>query len=133
MKMKKKIKLTPKREKQPKKTKMKKGGRNLVILGLASAGIAMVTTGISLAIYHNSGDIYLDRSRPGFLPDEAEVEEEENEKQEEYSFEKSGVMTMAGLEEYLKELEKEVQEMDSFKEPFGQKVLSNEQLGIPEK
>lgn len=120
--------------KEKKKPKLKKGGRNLMILGLASAGIALVTTSISLAIYHNSGDIYLDRSRPGYLPDEAEVEEEnENEEQEEYSLDKSGAMTMTVLEEYLKELEKEVQEMDSFKEPFGQNVLSNEQLGIPEK
>ena len=36
---------------------MSSGGRKLIILGIASALIALVTTGISLAIYHNSGDI----------------------------------------------------------------------------
>ena len=54
-------------------TKQKKpilGGRNLLILGIISVLIAVTTTGVSLAIYHYSGDIYLDRSRPGFLPDE---------------------------------------------------------------
>ena len=56
---------------------MKKNRRNLIILGLLSVIIATVTTGVSLAVYHNSGDIYLDRSRPGFLPDEDEIEGEE--------------------------------------------------------
>ena len=62
------------------------GGRNLVIMGVASIVVSLATTGVSLAIYHNTGDIYLDRSRPGYLPDEQEIEEE-NEKQEEYVFE----------------------------------------------
>ena len=53
---------------------MTKGGKNLVLLGVLAVLIATVTTCISLAIYHNSGDIYLDRSRPGFLPDEEEIE-----------------------------------------------------------
>ena len=45
---------------------MTKGGWNLVILGAASILIALVTTGVSLAIYKFSGDIYLDRSAPDF-------------------------------------------------------------------
>ena len=49
---------------------MTTGGRNLVLLGVGSILIAFIMTGVSLAVYHNSGDIYLDRSRPGFLPDE---------------------------------------------------------------
>ena len=57
---------------------MSSGGRKLIILGIASALIALATTGISLAIYHNSGDIYLDRSRPGFLPDEDEKGDDNN-------------------------------------------------------
>jgi alpha-galactosidase/6-phospho-beta-glucosidase family protein len=44
--------------------------------------IALATTGVSLAIYHNSGDIYLDRSRPGFLPDEQEIKQEEQKEEE---------------------------------------------------
>ena len=59
------------------KKKIPRGGWNLIIMGLISIVIATATTGISLAIYHNSGDIYLDRSRPGFLPDEEEIEEDD--------------------------------------------------------
>ena len=54
---------------------MTRGGKNLVLLGASAVLIATVTTCISLAIYHNSGDIYIDRSRPGFLPDKEEIEE----------------------------------------------------------
>ena len=53
------------------------GSRNLIILGVVSGIIALATTGVSLAVYHNSGDIYLDRSRPGYLPDKEEIEEED--------------------------------------------------------
>ena len=47
---------------------MKAAGARVVILGVVAIMIAVATTGVSLAVYHNSGDIYLDRSRPGFLP-----------------------------------------------------------------
>ena len=68
---------------QKKSKKIMHGGRNLVILGVVSTVLAVMTTGVSLAIYHNTGDIYLDRSRPGYLPDEEEIEnEEENEVEE---------------------------------------------------
>ena len=63
---------------------MNKGGKNLVILGILAIFIAILTSSISLIIYHNSGDIYLDRSRPGFLPDEKEEEIQKlNENEEE--------------------------------------------------
>ena len=78
---------------------MTRGGKNLMILGIASAIIATATTSISLMIYHNSGDIYLDRSRPEFLPDEEETKEEEK---PEYEFNKSGTITKEVLNEYLK-------------------------------
>ena len=112
--------------------KERSGARNLVILGIASVVIATLTTGVSLAIYHNSGDIYLDRSRPGYLPDEQEiVDKEEQEKELEYEFEKSGKMSMEVLEEYLENLEKEIQAVDDYEKPFGQGVISDDQLGIP--
>jgi hypothetical protein len=65
-----------------KKIKTQSGARNLVLLGLASILIAVMTTSVALAIYHNSGDIYLDRSRPGYLPDEQEIEKDEDKKDE---------------------------------------------------
>ena len=109
---------------------MTKGGRNLFLLGVIAILIASLTTGVSLAIYHNSGDIYLDRSRPGFLPDEEEIEEG-NEKEQEYVFSKTGKLSAEDLEEYLEKLDVDVKAIDAYENPFGAKVLSDEQLGIP--
>ena len=110
--------------------KANKGRMNLVILGALSIVIAAATTGVSLLIYHNSGDIYLDRSRPGFLPDEEEAEEEA-EKEENYEFEKTGPLSAEVLEEYLEKLKVEVEAVDAYEKPFDANVLSDEQLGIP--
>lgn len=114
------------------KKKLKKGGRNLVILGLGAVLIASITTGVSLAIYHKSGDIYLDRSRPGFLPDEEEVEEEEaKEEDKEYDFQQNDKLSAEVLDEYLENFQKEVDAIDAYKEPFNERILSDEELGIP--
>ena len=110
---------------------MTHGGRNLVILGIASTMIALATTGVSLAIYHNSGDIYLDRSRPGFLPDEQEIKQEEQKEEEEYSFEKSGKLTIQVVEEYLEKIQLEVKSIDAYERPFDENALSDDRLGIP--
>lgn len=110
---------------------MTRGGRNLLILGVVSTILAISTTGISLAIYHNSGDIYLDRSRPGYLPDEGEIEEED-EKEEDYNFEKTGKLSAEILDEYLEKLEVEVKGIDSYENPFGAEILSDKNLGISE-
>lgn len=115
---------------QAPKKKLNRGGRNLIILGVAAVLIAAITSGVSLVIYHNSGDIYLDRSRPGFLPDEEEIEEE-TEDEEEYSFSKTGPIDLTVLEEYLNELQVEVEAVDAYEKPFEEKILSNESLGIP--
>ena len=106
-----------------------KGGRNLVILGLVSIIIAASTTGVSLAIYHNSGDIYLDRSRPGYLPSEDEIE---GDKDEDFEFSKSGKLDIEIIEEYLKKLDVEVRAIDLFEKPFDANVFSDENLGIVE-
>ena len=106
-----------------------RGGRNLVLLGVFATLIAIVTTGVSLVIYHNSGDIYLDRSRPGFLPDEEEAEEEKVE--EDYVFSRSGKITAEVLDELLKNLDLEVQTIDSYNDQFNEGVLSDDRLGIP--
>lgn len=116
---------------KPEKKKMHRGGRNLVMLGVIATVVAAATTGVSLAIYHNSGDIYLDRSRPGFLPDEEEAEQEEEKKDEIYTFDKSGVLDIEALEEYLKMIKIEVDAIDAYERPFDAKALSDEVLGIP--
>lgn len=108
--------------------KITKGGKNLIILGLAAVLIAFTTTTVSLIIYHNSGDIYLDRSRPGFLPDKDEIEK--NDQDSEYVFPKSGKLTPQNLDEYLEKLELEVKAIDSYEKSFEAEDLSDENLGI---
>ena len=114
------------------KEKMQKGSRNLVILGILSTLIALTTTGVALAIYHNSGDIYLDRSRPGYLPDEEEIEQVENEPdKEEYELNKDAQVTDEAIDEFLQKLQEEIDAINAYEKPFGSEILSDEQLGIP--
>ena len=108
----------------------KRGGFNLVLMGIIAIVIAMTTTGISMAIYHNSGDIYLDRSRPGFLPNEEEIEETDDDEKSEYDFSKIDKLNAETVKEYLENVKKEIEEIDSYKNPFGEEVLSEEYLGI---
>lgn len=103
------------------------GGRNLVILGVLATLIALTTTGISLVIYHNSGDIYLDRSRPGFLPDKEETAPED------YVFSDSGEINSEIIRDYLRALDAEVDGIQKFTAPFDGSSLSDDALGIPTK
>jgi len=115
--------------KSEEKSKASNGGRNLVILGIAATLIAFTTTFIALKIYHDSGDIYLDRSRPGFLPekDEAEAEKDPGD----YSFPDTGKLTKETLDEYIENLEREINRLEDFStEPFSEAPLSNEALGF---
>ncbi len=107
---------------------MTKGGWNLVILGVASILIALVTTGVSLAIYKFSGDIYLDRSAPDFLPPDTEEPEEEID----YDLSENGPVTKEVVDEYLEKLREEAKALDSYDAPFGSSALSDENLGIRE-
>ena len=111
-----------------KNRKFTKGGQNLILLGLAATLIAVSTTGVSLAVYHNSGDIYLDRSRPGYLPDQTEIESDDTEG--EYEFSKTGMINTEVLDEYLKNLNEEVEGIDAYGSPFDAGALSDESLGI---
>ena len=125
-------KSTKKSKKREKRSRLTPGARNLVILGVVATLIAITTTTIGLAIYHLSGDIYLDRSRPGYLPDEAEVEEEAEAQPEEYNFEKSGKIDAATLKEYLEHLSEELNAVDGYKNPYSSAPISDEHLGIPQ-
>lgn len=111
--------------------KLNRGGRNLVLLGVAATVIAGITTGVSLVVYHNSGDIYLDRSRPGFLPDEEEAEEEAAEVEETYDFSKTGPINKEVLDEYLEKLQVEVDAVKAEEKPFDVNILADGSLGIP--
>ena len=59
------------------------GGRNLVLLGIGAITIALITTSISLYFY-GKGDIYIDRSRPGYISED-EVHQTDEDYQEKYS------------------------------------------------
>lgn len=106
---------------------MSRGGRNLIILGLASIAIAVLTTALSLVIYHNSGDIYLDRSRPGFLPEE----KEEGIKESNYTFPEEGTVSTKALEEYLENIKVQLDNLERLGTPYDAAPLSDESLGIP--
>ena len=109
---------------------MTSGGRNLVVLGIIAVIVALTSTSVSLAMYHYSGDIYLDRSRPGYLPDKEEKEEEDETEEGLYVFEKTGPVTKEVLTEYLEKLQVEVDGLKGYEKPFGASVLSDEALGI---
>lgn len=109
---------------------MTTGGRNLIILGVLSIVIALTTTSVSLAVYHNSGDIYLDRSRPGFLPDEEEIKNDKDENDVDYKLSENETITTEVLDEYLENLQQEIDNINSYKDAFSSKGLSDNRLGI---
>lgn len=107
-----------------------KGGKRLVLLSVISIFITLCLTTVSLAIYHYSGDVYLDRSRPGYLPDDEEVEDEEEDEEGNYNFEKTGTITKEVLDEYLKKFQIEVDALDDYQNPFDAEALSDAQFGL---
>lgn len=122
----------PEAPKPTEKTDVEKPNRNLLFLGLISIGIAIATTALSLLFYHNSGDIYLDRSRPGFLPDDDEVEQQESQKKD-YTFSSNGPIDPDILREYLDNYKEQLDNLDKLEKPFSSTPLSDASLGIPEK
>lgn len=110
------------------------GARNLWILGIGATVLAIITTSVSILIYHNSGDIYLDRSRPGFLPDKEEAEDDKSSSDNsEYKFSEMGEVNKEALDEYLKEMQKVEDSVKDINNPYPEGALSDKSLGIPEK
>ena len=107
-----------------------KGGKKLILLSVISIFITLCLTTVSLAIYHYSGDIYLDRSRPGYLPDSEEVQDDEEDEEGDYTFEKTGPINKEVLEEYLKKLQIEVDALSDYQNPFDADALSDAQFGL---
>lgn len=110
---------------------MEKSNRNIILLGIFATVITIILTFVSMTIYHNSGDIYLDRSRPGYLPDEEEIEENENEKQFTYSFPDSGDINNKVIDDFLKNINEVIETLDKYTEPFAPQSLSDGVIGIP--
>lgn len=107
------------------------GGRHLAILGIGAIIIAGITTSVSLMIYRNSGDIYLDRSRPGYLPDQDEVNDDPVTNPN-FSYPDSGPLDASELERYLQELQTIKTRLDALTDPYAPGPLSDESLGIIE-
>lgn len=104
------------------------GGKALIRLGILATIIAIITTSISLYFYHASGDIYIDRSRPGFLP-----EKHENSQMDEnptYRFSEDGSISAKDLEEYLQNIKPVINNINDVKKPFAKDSLSDQSLGI---
>ena len=106
-----------------------RGGRNLALLGIDAILIAFTTTSIGIFVYHSSGDIYLDRSRPGYLPDPEEVEEEQNINTT-YTYSDNGPLDKSELKTYLEELKTINNRLRALSNPYSAKALSDESLGI---
>ena len=117
-------------EQDNKSSWMTKGGWNLVVLAAIAIVISLSLTTVSMAIYHYSGDIYLDRSRPGYLPDTEEVEDEEDTEEGVYTFPKTGPITKEVLDENLEKLQVEIDALDEYQDPFDDGALSNEHFGL---
>lgn len=108
---------------------MTAGGKNLLILGLSAIVISVIASSVSLLLYHNSGDIYLDRSRPGFLPDKSEIDDRRA--GEEYHFPDSGPLTKETINTYSDHLTAEFEALQKIEKPFDESALSDETLGLP--
>ena len=108
---------------------MSSGSRNLTLLGLGSIVIAIIVSAISLTIYHSSGDIYLDRSRPGFLPDKSEKIKTPAKS---YTFSDSGAVDQKTLNLYLKKVKSELKSLKKVEAPYSAEPLTDKSLGIPE-
>ncbi len=106
------------------------GGRNLTILGLGAIAITIVTTSASLFIYKESGDIYLDRSRPGYLPDKDEASEEAE--TSDFEFTETGPIDKSELKKYLEEYQKVNTRLQDISDPYSAAPLSDASLGIPD-
>ena len=102
-----------------------RGGRNLLVLGVGAVLIALVSVGVALVVYHNSGDIYLDRSRPGFLPDK---KEQEHNDEQEYKFSDETKIDKEALKKYAEEYEKVIKPLEEDTANFEQAPLEDQTI-----
>ena len=106
------------------------GARNLFILGVVAISLAVISTAISLYIYHATGDIYLDRSRPGYLPDEEEVTQD-SASTPTYTYPDNGPLDPDELDDYLDALRQTIDRLEDYSDPYAPEPLSDQSLGIP--
>lgn len=102
------------------------GGRNLVIMGIGAIVVALVSTGISLQIYRATGDIYLDRSRPGYISESDKVDSKDKDE----TFSDTGDMNDAAVDLYIKELDATNNKIKALSGDFSEEPISDDSLGI---
>ncbi len=106
--------------------KLVHGGRNLAILGFGAVLIAIITTSISLYFY-SKGDIYIDRSRPGYISEDEKHNDADDEKE---SYSNEGIITEKALDEYLQDLDNVSERIEASQNDFGPDPLSDDNLMI---
>lgn len=103
------------------------GGRNLMILGIGATVIALISTTVSLWIYRGTGDIYLDRSRPGYI---AKDEKRDDDEEGDEDFSSEGEITQDVLDSYLEEIDSISGRIRARENSFATDQLSDDALGI---
>ena len=105
------------------------GGRKLTIFGMVVIFIAIISASVSLFIYSATGDIYLDRSRPGFISDGESIKDDENLKYD-AAFPPDGPIDVKILNEYLNKFDAATTEATFDSDAFSADALSDENLNI---
>ena len=95
-------------------------------MGILAIAIALLTTSVSIYFY-SKGDIYIDRSRPGYISED-EKHNDEDDRQEKYSNE--GDVTEKSIDEYLDELDRVTERIEATQNDFGPDPLSDDNLLI---
>ncbi len=106
-----------------------RGNRRLLVFGVGAIVIAFISAGLSLLVYTISGDLYLDRTRPGFIS-ENEGGAENPPAEQLISFPNDGAVTSGVLEEYLDQLDKLQEDINVDPGAFSGDALSDETLNI---
>ena len=115
-----------------KKEEKRKNNINLGVLAIVAALIALITTSISLYIYKITGDIYIDRSRPGYISKEEEgkISDDSSKKTSAYEFSSEGKINEKVLKKYLEKFESVQVKTQNPDSDFNETPLSDESLGI---
>lgn len=100
--------------------------RNFLILTVVAIAIPVITVSASLVAYNLSGDKYLDRSRPGYMPEDSG----ETDELPSNTFSDSGPIDTETLDEYLQNLDQLTRYLTSDSQYFGPHSLSDESLGL---
>lgn len=104
---------------------------NLLFLTVAAILFALITTMVSVFIYTASGDIYLDRSRPGFISkEEKTITDGEINSDSSRSFSPEGHVDKKVLKKYLKSYNINLRKIQNADYAFPDGPISDESLGI---